>query len=66
MISSQWHQLLGLKEYLACPLFWKKMRLLLVASISTLMSPVPDPMHLSPLNKLEVGKPFDPVSILWN
>ena len=35
----------------------------LVASISTLMSPVPDPMHLSPLNKLEVGKPFDPVSI---
>ena len=43
--------------------FLEENEITLVASISTLMSPVPDPMHLSPLNKLEVGKPFDPVSI---
>ena len=36
----------------------------LVITKATLLSPVPKPIHISPLNNLSVGDPFDPESVI--
>ncbi len=44
--------------------FLKEKEITLISSIATLLSPVPKPIHISPLNNLSVGDPFDPESVI--
>ena len=44
--------------------FLKNKESIVIASISTLLSPLPDPIHITPLNSLAVGDPFDSDQII--
>ena len=44
--------------------YLKEKEITLISSIATLLSPVPKPIHISPLNNLSVGDPFDPESVI--
>ena len=44
--------------------YLKDKEITLISSIATLLSPVPQPIHVSPLNNLSVGDPFDPESVI--
>ena len=44
--------------------FLKNKESIVIASISTLLSPLPDPIHITPLNSLAVGDAFDSDQII--
>ena len=44
--------------------FLKNKESIVIASITTLLSPLPDPIHITPLNSLAVGDAFDSDQII--